>query len=109
MTTGRYAMPTALLAAAGARNVMDDVGSSWTRINWEAVVRRDPELIVVIDYGPVPAAGKIAFLTAMPALAGVAAVRDRRFVVLAYEAATPGVRNIDAVEMLARAFHPERF
>jgi iron complex transport system substrate-binding protein len=109
LTAGRYAMPTALLAAAGARNVMDDITASWTRVGWEAVVRRDPELIVVIDYGPVPAASKIAFLEAMPALAAVAAVRDRRFVVLDYDAATPGVRNIDAIESLARAIHPERF
>jgi iron complex transport system substrate-binding protein len=109
LTAGRYAMPTALIEAAGAVNVMADLASSWTRVNWEAVVQRDPEFIVVIDYGRLPASDKIAFLESTPALAGVAAVRDRRFVVLDYDAATPGVRNIDAVEALARAFHPGRF
>jgi iron complex transport system substrate-binding protein len=109
VTVGRYAMPTALIRAAGAANVMDDVASSWTRVNWEAMVQRDPEFIVVIDYGLLPAAGKIAFLKGTPALAGVAAVRDRRFVVLDYDEATPGVRNVEAVETLAHAFHPDLF
>jgi len=109
LTAGQYAMPTALIAAAGARNVMDDVGSSWTRVDWESVVQRDPELIVINDYGAVSAADKIAFLEGLPALAGMTAVRARRFIVLGYDALTPGVRNIDAVEALARAAHPGRF
>jgi iron complex transport system substrate-binding protein len=104
-TAGRYAMPTALIEAAGARNVMDDVEASWTTVNWEAVLRRDPQFIVIIDYGDVTAAQKIAFLRQAPALAAVDAVRQDRFVILPYDAATPGVRNIDAVEILAHAFN----
>ena len=104
-TAGRYAMPTALIEAAGARNVMDDVEASWTTVNWEAVLRRDPQFIVIIDYGDVTAAQKIAFLRQAPALAAVDAVQQGRFVILPYDAATPGVRNIDAVEILAHAFN----
>jgi iron complex transport system substrate-binding protein len=109
LTAGGNAMPTALIAAAGGRNVMDDVANSWTRVSWEAAVARDPAFILIVDYAETTAEQKIAFLKGNPALARIEAVRHDRFVVLPYDAATPGVRNIGAVETLARAFHPDRF
>lgn len=42
MTSGRLGMPQALIAAAGGRNILDDVDASWTRVNWETVVERNP-------------------------------------------------------------------
>ncbi|WP_322004266.1 ABC transporter substrate-binding protein [Paraburkholderia tropica] len=108
-TAGALAMPTALIRAAGGRNVMDDVAQSWTQVSWESVVARDPQVIVIVDYGAVTAAQKEAFLLGSPALANVAAIRARRFVVVAYDAATPGVRNAQAVETIARGLHPEAF
>jgi len=104
-TAGRYAMPTAMIAAAGGRNIMDDVDSSWTRVAWEPVVERDPEVIVIVNYGDVTAEQKIDFLRANPAFADIAAVVNDRFVVLDYVEATPGPRNIAAIRSLAAAFH----
>lgn len=104
-TAGRYAMPTAMIEAAGGRNIMDDVESSWTRVAWEPVVERNPEVIVIVDYGDVTAAQKIDFLRANPAFANVDAVVNNRFVVLDYVEATPGPRNIGAIRTLAHAFH----
>ncbi|WP_081055968.1 ABC transporter substrate-binding protein [Burkholderia pseudomultivorans] len=109
MTAGALAMPTALLAAAGARNVMDDLPRSWTQVSWESVVARDPQAIVIVDYSAVTAAQKQQFLLSQPALARVAAIRERRFVVIPYDAATPGPENVAAVETLARALHPAAF
>ena len=83
-------MPTALLAAAGARNVMADLPRSWTQVSWESVVARDPQVIVIVDYSAVTAAQKQQFLLSQPSLARVAAIRDRRFIVIPYDAATPG-------------------
>jgi iron complex transport system substrate-binding protein len=103
-TAGAYAMPTALIEAAGGRNIMDDLDKSWAEIGWEAVVERNPEVIVIVNYGDVTAEQKIAFLKHTPALAAVAAVRDDRFVVLDYVEATPGPRNIRAVEKLVAGF-----
>jgi iron complex transport system substrate-binding protein len=108
-TAGKFAMPTALIAAAGGRNITDDVAGSWTKVSWETVTQRDPQFIAIVDYAPVSAEEKIGFLEHHPALATIDAVKNKRFIVLPYEAATPGVRNIDAIEALARAFHPERF
>jgi len=105
MTSGRLAMPQALITAAGGRNVLDDIDASWTRVNWESVVERNPEVIVIVDYGEVSAAQKEQFLLNNPALQSVAAIRDKRFIVIPYVAATPGVDNIEAIETLAAGFH----
>lgn len=104
-TAGRFAMPTAMIEAAGGRNIMDDVQSSWTRVGWEPVVERNPEVIIIVNYGEVTADEKIAFMRANPAFAGIDAVVNDRFVVLEYVEATPGPRNIRAIRTLARAFH----
>ncbi|MDD7971209.1 ABC transporter substrate-binding protein [Roseinatronobacter sp. HJB301] len=104
-TAGRYAIPTAMIEAAGGRNIMDDVDSSWTRVAWEPVVDRNPEVVVIVNYGEVTAQQKIDFMRTNPAFAQMDAVIHDRFVVLEYVEATPGPRNIRAIRTLADAFH----
>jgi len=54
-TAGRYAMPTALIEAAGGVNVMDDFEKSWATVDWETVVEKDPDMVVIVNYGEVTA------------------------------------------------------
>ncbi len=105
-TSGRYGIPTAMIEAAGGVNVMDDVDKSWTEVSWEPVIEKNPEVIVIVDYGQVTAAQKIAFLKGNPAFKNIDAVKNDRFVVLPYVEATPGPRNIEAIAALAKALHP---
>ncbi|MEL6678569.1 MAG: ABC transporter substrate-binding protein [Pseudomonadota bacterium] len=106
-TAGRYAMPNALIEAAGGTNIMNDFEKSWATVGWEAVVERNPEVIVIVNYGDVTAAEKRAFMRSNPAFADIAAVSNDRFVTLEYVEATPGPRNIRAVKTLAAAFRAE--
>ncbi|MCV6593762.1 MAG: ABC transporter substrate-binding protein [Silicimonas sp.] len=103
-TAGRYAMPTALIEAAGGRNIMDDFEKSWATVTWEEVVERNPEVVVIVNYGSVTAEEKRAFMMSNPAFAELDAVKNDRFVTLEYVEATPGPRNIKAVKTLAGAF-----
>lgn len=103
-TAGRYAMPTALIEAAGGQNIMDDFEKSWATVNWESVVERNPEIVVIVNYGDVTAEQKRAFMMSNPAFADMDAVKNDRFVTLEYVDATPGPRNIKAVKTLAQAF-----
>jgi len=103
-TSGRYGMPNALIEAAGGRNIMDDFDKSWGTVGWEEVVERNPEIIVIVNYGDVTAEEKRQFMRANPAFSDLDAVKNNRFVVLEYVAATPGPRNIDAIKALATAF-----
>lgn len=106
-TAGRYAMPTAMIEAAGGKNIVDDFEKSWATIGWEAVVERNPEMIIIVNYGDVTAEQKRAFMMSNPAFADLDAVKNDRFVVLDYVEATPGPRNIAAVKKLATAFWGE--
>lgn len=103
-TAGRFGMPTALIEAAGGVNIVDDVAKSWTQIGWESVIDRNPEVIVIVNYGDVTAQQKIDFLLSNPAFSDIPAIKNQHFVVLEYVAATPGPRNIDAIKTLAEAF-----
>ncbi|MBH3407533.1 ABC transporter substrate-binding protein [Pseudomonas glycinae] len=107
MTSGRLGMPQALIDAAGGRNVLDDVEASWTRVNWETVVERNPQVIVIVDYSEITAEQKIEFLLKNKALQSVDAIKNQRFIVIPYVQATPGIDNVLAVETLAKGFHGE--
>ncbi len=105
-TSGSLGMPQALIDAAGGSNIMEDVAASWTQVGWESVVERNPEVIVIVDYGPLTWQQKRDWLLRQEALADVEAIRHRRFVALPYVAVTPSVRNAEAIEALADALHP---
>ena len=103
-TAGRYAMPTALIEAAGGINIMDDFQKSWGTVTWEEVIDRNPEIVVIVNYGKVTAEQKRKFMMSNPAFANIDAVKNDRFVTLEYVEATPGPRNIRAIKKLAKAF-----
>lgn len=109
-TAGKFAMPTALIEAAGGTNVLGDRAMSWGKTSWEDVAARDPQVLVLLDYQDGAGYRKLLdFLEHHPAMKETAAVRNRRFLPLRYEQLTPGPANVDAIEALARALHPEAF
>ena len=103
-TAGRYAMPTALIEAAGGQNIMDDFNKSWGTVTWEEVIDRDPQVVVIVNYGDVTAEQKREYMMSNPAFKNISAVKNNRFVTLEYVEATPGPRNIQAIKHLAAAF-----
>lgn len=109
-TAGRFAMPTAMIEAAGGQNVSAGMETSWGTTSWEAVAASDPQFIVLLDYQDGGGADKLrAFLETHPVMQHVAAVKAGRYLALRYEQLTPGPANIDGIEALARAMHPDAF
>ncbi|MDT0308842.1 ABC transporter substrate-binding protein [Streptomyces sp. DSM 44917] len=111
-TAGGLGLGQDLIRRAGGENVFGDLDAVFADGSWEQVVERRPDVIVIYDYGDEDGgnvARKRDFLRAHPALAGLPAVREERFVVLPLTATLVGVRAPGAVEELARALHPERF
>ena len=106
-TAGLYAMPTALIEAAGGINIMNTFKKSWGTVTWEEVVERNPDIIVIVNYGNVTAQQKREFMIKNPAFSNINAVINDRFVTLEYVEATPGPRNIRAVKKLVDAFWPK--
>ena len=107
-TAGRFAMPTALIEAAGGVNIMQDVETSWGSVAWESVGDRNPEFIILLDYGD-GGQGLIDFLEAHPLMSETDAVKHRRYLPLKYGEITPGPANIQAIEKLAKAYDSNGF
>ncbi|RZJ56726.1 MAG: ABC transporter substrate-binding protein, partial [Acidovorax sp.] len=103
-TAGRAAMPTALIDAAGGRNVMDGLPMSWGTASWEAVAASNPQFIVLLDYQNGQGPDHLRqVLQSHPAMRLTDAVRNGRFIPLRYAELTPGPANIGAIEKIARA------
>lgn len=99
-TSGRFAAPEQIISEAGGTNVMHDLADSWTSVGWESVVERDPDVIVICDYGDVSAEQKKKFLLSYAPLRNVSAVKNRRIFVLDYVDLVESPRNPSAIERL---------
>ncbi|WP_306115340.1 MULTISPECIES: ABC transporter substrate-binding protein [unclassified Roseovarius] len=109
-TAGKFAIPDAMIAAAGGENVTHDLETSWGRTSWEAVAASNPEFLVLLDYQTGNgAADTFKFLQDHPVMATTDAVKNERWIGLRYEELTPGPANIDAIEKMAKAMHPDLF
>ena len=109
-TAGKYAIPDAMITAAGGTNVTHALDTSWGRTSWEAVAAANPEFLVLLDYQTGNgAADTFKFLQEHPVMSGVDAVKNERWIGLRYEELTPGPANIDAIEKLAAAMRRGRF
>ena len=100
-------MTTALIGLAGGRNIFDDVEGSFTEVSWEDVVDRDPDVVMILNYGDTTAEDKRAFLQDDPRTSGLRAVQEDRIVVVDLTDVVPGVRNGDVVTVMAGAFNDE--
>ncbi|GAB2817499.1 ABC transporter substrate-binding protein [Streptomyces chlorus] len=100
-TSGAYAGPQDIITKAGGDHIMKDLKDSWTTVGWETVVARDPEVIVINDYGDTTAEQKRKFLTSYKPLANVSAIKNDRIVVLDYVDLVESPRNPAAISSLA--------
>ncbi|WP_170754170.1 ABC transporter substrate-binding protein [Ruegeria lacuscaerulensis] len=103
-TAGKYAIPNAMIAAAGGLNVTRDMDTSWGRTSWETVAAANPEFLVLLDYQTGNgAADTFRFLQEHPVMSQTDAVKNERWIGLRYEELTPGPANIQAIAKLAAA------
>lgn len=102
-TAACCSMFTNMIDTAGGENIFADVAGRWETVNWEEVIDRDPELIVLTEADWSTSQEKIDLLLGDPALADITAVKEQRFVVLQFSSLVPGIRNAAAIAELAEA------
>ncbi|MBD0710892.1 MULTISPECIES: ABC transporter substrate-binding protein [unclassified Streptomyces] len=100
--------PGIVSGALGVRNVFDDTKEEWPQINWETVVDRDPDVLVIGDLtretqSAESAAKKIEFLESHPVTRNMTAVRKKRYVILSGQALNPTIRTVEGIEKVAAA------
>ncbi|MFI1023295.1 ABC transporter substrate-binding protein [Streptomyces olivaceus] len=100
-TAGNQVPPHDIIKTAGGKNVFDGLDERWTQVNWEAVAESEPEVVVILDYGDLPAEKKIDFLKSSSHTRELPAVKNNNFFVLDYNEGISGPRNIDGLEKFA--------
>lgn len=102
MTIGKHAFITEIIATAGGRSITDDLTPEWPQISLEAVIARAPEALLLTRGGKTT----LDVLKDKPGWAAVPAIQHRRVFYAddRIELASPVA--IDALEDLARQFHP---
>lgn len=108
-TAAGYEMTTALVKEAGGTNIFSDVKDDWTEVSWEDVVDRQPDAILILNYGDTSVAEKEKFLASHPVASTLDAVKERRYVVVDLTDVAPGIRNGDVIATIAKGLHPDRF
>jgi iron complex transport system substrate-binding protein len=97
------------IATAGGLNVFDDLPGGWQNANWEAVVARNPDVIVLVQADWSSAQEKAAYLLSTPSLGIVNAIHNVRFVTVPFTSTSPGIRVPVLVRLLAVSLYPEYF
>lgn len=100
---------TKLISMAGGKNIFDDIQQGWADVSWEEVVNRNPEVIVIVDYGNKTVEQKRDLLLAKKELSNISAIKNKRFITLPLSAVSEGIRAPYALEMLAKGFYPDKF
>ncbi len=106
-TAGPNSFIGSLLTTLKGRNVAT-TRTPFPQLSNEALLAADPEVILLTDAG----AAKLdaAIVGARPGWAGISAVVNGRVHVLDGDIASrPGPRIVDALEVIARLFYPDRF
>lgn len=104
---GSSSTVNAIIRLAGGVNAFEDRGGAYSTTTLEEIIKRNPDVIVFVAY---PAAipktwdDLEAYLNSTPALAGIPAVKNRRYARTTFpEVGAGGIRNVDGVKKVAAA------
>ncbi len=107
-TAGPGSFLNDLILMAGGENIAADADSPWPQLNLEAIVLKDPAIVVLADHNY----GETAeMVTQRPGWGNITAVRESRIIELIDDDifSRPGPRIVEGLEFLAHAFHPDLF
>lgn len=101
-TIGRHAFTTEIIAAAGGRSITDDLLPDWPQISMETLLARAPQALLLVRGGKTT----LEVLQDRPGWKTLKAVTQRRIYYVDDRIDFPSPVAIDALEDLARQFHP---
>jgi len=102
ITIGKGAFITDIVEIAGGKSITDDMTQEWPHISMEAVIARAPQALLMMR------GGKITpdILKTRPGWHSLQAVRTGRVYFVDKRVSFPSPVAVDALEDLARQFHP---
>jgi iron complex transport system substrate-binding protein len=102
ITIGKGAFITDIIEAAGGESITADLAQEWPQISMETVVARAPEALLLVRGGRIT----IDILKDRPGWNALPAVREKRVYFVDRRIEFPSPIAIDALEDLAKQFHP---
>jgi iron complex transport system substrate-binding protein len=102
ITVGKHAFISEIIETAGAKSVTDDLLPDWPQVSMETVVTRAPEALVLIRGGKI----SIEMLQKRPGWSSLPAIQSGKVYYVDTGIQEPSPVAIDALEELAREFHP---
>lgn len=102
ITIGKGAFITEIIALAGGHSITDDIHQEWPQISMETVVARAPSALLMMRGGKTT----IESLRDRPGWSVLPAVRSNRVYYVDKRVDFPSPIAIDALEDLAKQFHP---
>jgi len=108
-TAGPGSYVNEIIELAGGANLAHDLGQSWGVLSQEEIIRRDPEVILIVGTGTDRAGDPAARFRERPGWDRIRAVARSRVVDDIPEAllSRPGPRLAEGLRALARELHPE--
>ena len=107
-TSGPGSFVNDLIILAGGENVASDADTPWPQLSVEAIILKDPDVIVLADhnYGQT-----VEMVKERPGWEDINAVREGRIIELTDDdiVSRPGPRIVEGLEFLAQALHPNQF
>lgn len=101
---------TLLIEQAGGKNIFDDITEKqWSTVSYEAILARQPDVILIHDYDVPALEQKLQEINNDPVLSQLDAVKEKRFVTISLESVLPGDRMAYTIETLAKGFYPGLF
>lgn len=108
--TASAGLPSDMIRIAGGKNIFEGIEKNWLEVSWEKVLEANPQYILIMDYEMSdPIEQKINFLKSNKTLEEIDAVKNGRFLTLDLTDVTGCYLSIDAVEKMAKFFHPNVF
>ncbi len=101
-TIGKNAFITEVIEAAGGRSVTDDLTSEWPQISMEVVLERAPDALLLVRGGKTT----LQVLQDRPGWSSMTAIKAHRAYYLDDRINFASPVAIDALEDLAKQFHP---
>jgi ABC-type Fe3+-hydroxamate transport system substrate-binding protein len=102
ITIGKHAFITEIVETAGAKSVTDDLLPDWPQISMEAVITRAPDALLLIRGGKIDA----NVLRNRPGWSSLPAIQTGKIYYVDNGIQDPSPVAIDALEELAKEFHP---
>jgi ABC-type Fe3+-hydroxamate transport system substrate-binding protein len=102
LTIGKHAFISEIIETAGAKSVTDDLLPDWPEVSMETVITRAPDALVLIRGGKI----SVDMLQKRPGWSSLPAIQTGKVYYVDSGIQEPSPVAIDALEEIAREFHP---